>query len=204
VGNLSRVLGLILGLSGCTEITGFLSRDLIDGVPQEGRRVFLTTISGNPGDFALTTGSIDGPCVLARNAAGLKRDYVAILSTSTIDAKDRVVGDRKIYKLLGADPVLVADNAEQMWSGSPRLHSPIDTDEYGVQQTSVTFAVWTGSLGGGTFEALRTCADWTDRNYGSGASIGNHQQTSSLWIRSGTSISCDPMLGLRGIYCISI
>jgi hypothetical protein len=198
------VLAMLWGWLGCTEVSGTLSGDLSDGVPFYARRIFMTTIAGSTGGFAATTGSIDGPCALARTAAGLQHTYIAILSTSTLNAKDRLTGDRPIYKVLGNEPILVADNADQMWTGSPRLRSPIDTDELGVKHTLVSLRAWTGSTVNGVFDPTRTCADWTNPAFGTGGNIGKYDETGIEWIRIGNSVDCDPSPGLRGIYCISI
>jgi hypothetical protein len=197
----------LVGLLGCAEVVGLLSTDLVDGVPQIGRRVFLTTITGESGAFALNTGSIDGPCQMARESAGLKRNYIAIVSTSTQNAKDRVTGEQKIYKVLGNEFVLVADSADQIWSGTPRLYSSIDTDESGVRRTTpANLTAWTGSTQAGIFNAGRSCTDWTDPGASPAGSIGSPSATDANWIFYGNSLSCNPTAfpGSRGVYCISI
>lgn len=197
-------LVLLVFLLGCgVGIEGRVASDKDDGVPQGARRAFITNASYG-GNFATTTGSVDGPCAIAKAAAGLKLNYIAIVSTSVMDARDRVTGAAQIYKVVNNEPVLVANAASELWSGVERLLSQLDSNEYGVALTDGSARVWSGTTVNGLYDAGRSCDDWTNLGTALGGSIGYPYIKTSGWIRYGVSLDCGVPSFHRGVFCISI
>lgn len=85
----------------------------------------FTTSLNYSGDLGGLTGA-DAKCAERAKAGGLKGRYVALISTSTVNAKDRV---RLSGRVLRIDGVLIAGNARELWDGN--VANKLEIDEFG-------------------------------------------------------------------------
>lgn len=98
-------------------------------------------------------GPADQLCANAASAAGLAGVFVALLSTSTLDARDRLAGSRGWIRTDGAP---VADTAAALFAGA--MFNPIDRAANGMP---VSGSVWTGTNADGR-KSPDHCNDWTN------------------------------------------
>ncbi len=139
--------------------------------------VTSTTHTGNLGGLP----GADAICAARASEAGLPGSYVAWLSTSTVDAVDRLGGARGFIRPDGAP---FADlptelTANEVWNA---LH----LDETGADVGGDL--VWTGTAKNGTVSGSATCSDWASTS-GSGR-IGNSQGGPATWTDASSSPSC--------------
>ena len=132
----------------------------------------------------------DAICQSLAADAGLEGTFKALLSSNTVDARDRITTDGPWTRV---DKVLVADNKSDLFDGT--LNAPINLTETGA---SLSTNVWTGSNADGTTYA-KTCSGWTDEG---GAQDGRYGiadvATSSWWI----STQADPCDSTFSLYCL--
>ena len=172
----------------------------IDGVRPTEHRVFITKAGTIKGDFSSssTTGlaGADELCNTYADAAGLIKDYKAILSDSNFAAKDRLVFTGAIYTVTGSEKRKVADSSVELFNADTvPLLSKLDWDEDGMSVSSGN--VWSGTTSSGTIDALN-CTNWTDDTAGNGT-IGDVNETGQEWIEN-TNLVCT---GTAHLYCIS-
>jgi hypothetical protein len=97
-------------------------------------------------------------CQQAAMGAGLPGTFIALMSTSTTNARDRIAGSRGWVR---TDGVALADMPSDMFLGG-HLLNPIDHDVAGNQMPRVQLDVWTGTASNGTADTVNTtCGDWT-------------------------------------------
>jgi len=117
---------------------------------------FITNGRNTP---SLGVSGFDGICQSEANAGGLPGTYKALVSTSSIDARDRIPD--VTYRRM--DGQIVAEGKSDLFDGSIRKSININADgnfEYGANQ----YQVLTGSLSDGRYSLL-TCQDWTVGGY---------------------------------------
>jgi hypothetical protein len=136
------------------------SDDSSDAAPRANRAfVARDRVPANLGGL---TGA-DATCAAAAAAAGLDGMFIAVLSTSTTNAGDRLNGSRGWVRVDGTP---IVDTADAMFH--PMLQpyptgelNPIAFDEYGHAIPS-PLDVWTGTTSSGTYDvAFAACGDWT-------------------------------------------
>jgi len=148
-----------------------------------------TIYQGNFGGLS----AADSICAARAAAGDLSGTWIALLSTSTIDAKDRIYEDGPFYNVLGQ---LVANNETDLWDGS--IASTLMADEFKGTGNSV-LEIYSGSTQSGV--VANTCGDWTSNSASAYSSIGSLNQTSSYWINNtGAYQYCAPY---RRLLCIS-
>jgi len=150
----------------------------------------------NPGTFG-GLAAADWQCTMRAFQGGLVSNwdgvtivYRAILSTPTINARDRGLIEGEVYNL--ADE-LVAHDAGQFWSDS--LQNPVGYDE-DANVVPVLTEAWTGSFVDGGHSG-NSCTGWTD-TVGTGT-VGDASQTASNWLNADFQ-GCNLTAKL---YCIS-
>jgi hypothetical protein len=143
-----------------------------DGI-NETKRVFVTSLATNA-SFGGLVGA-DAICQSQANGAALGGTWRAWISTSTVDAKDRIVDGE--YQLLNGQ--IVANNKADLIDGS--IDNAIDIDQNSTPVVGTQ--VWTGTNFGGTFSAS-SCTDWTDYVGGPGT-IGATMNTDASWTAIG-------------------
>lgn len=134
----------------------------------EALTVFATESNHLPGTFGGVAGA-DAICQQEAAAAGLAaggRTFVAWLSDSTRDARDRVVPFADGPYVLPDGVTVVADGFEQFVDGSALNHL-IDQTARGETIGAYPPDAWTGTLTDGRV-AQETCQDWTNGTDGNG------------------------------------
>jgi hypothetical protein len=130
--------------------------------------------------FSGDLGGLEGAdriCQEHAAAGGLEGRFVALISTSEVDARSRV--PYAPGGLARPDGVLVATNADDLFDGA--ILASINVTEDGTAIAGNT-ETWTGSNASGS--ASSSCNDWTSS---SGASLGingHSGDTDSSWIRA--------------------
>lgn len=152
---LRSLASLLVALAACGRI-GFDPQDesIRDArVPPLGNRAFVTSSL----QAAVTLGGLaggDAVCGDRAREAGLPGRFVAYLSSSTVNAIDRLAGARGWYRVDGA-PLFdtVADMLANRMVMAPRI------DERGNDLVAAPEYVTTGTYAGA---ALATCSDYVD------------------------------------------
>ena len=156
--------------------------------------VFVTSTSqdGNLGGLA----GADAICNARAAAAALPGTYVAWLSTSTVDAKDRLGTARGWVR---PDGLPFADTVADITAG--KIFYPPRLDEFGTDVSVLGFLVtaYTGTLSAGTVTPTpSTCMDWTDNNVDLFTGLGQADATTEMWTDSNAGARCIAQVRL---YC---
>ena len=147
--------------------------------------VTSTTYNGSLGGLA----GADAKCQARAGAASLGGNWTAWLSTSAVDAKDRIPGVE--YRLVDNTTVVCTDQSDLL-DGSPDAN--IDKNEFGASSNP---NVWTGTNSNGT-KTASTCSDWSSTG-GLGLYGANDFPVSSMvWSFRSTDACSDSNLRL---YC---
>lgn len=189
--------------SGVSRADGAAAGDMASAM---GKRVFVTSTLYY-GNLQTTIGGVgngisdgDAACNLAAQAANLGGTWVAWLSTSTVNAVDRVSGNGP-WSLV--DGTKVFHNAAGL-----RLAAlaPIDVDENGMKVDGVNGepSVYTGTAFGGTVENKLgtdwTCGDWSATGPSDPGEKGDSRSTTT-WTESSMGGGCGARLHL---YCFEL
>jgi hypothetical protein len=177
--------------------------------PAPHKRVFVTS-SAYAGDFKNGGTSLTGlaaadyVCNVNTGSLGIPGTFVAWLSTSTVNAIDRVTGDGPWYLL--DDTLAFPDH--QSLAGTPLV--PIHINELGLDLSVLTppkGLVWTGTAVGGKASSIlsgpTTCADWTDGTASSYGGSGNANAQDAYWTDLGGG-SAEGCSAPNRIYCFQI
>lgn len=149
-------------------------------------RIFRTAASynGNMGGLA----GADALCQTAAGTAGYSGTWKALLSSSTVNAKDRVT---LVYPILRASDGIVVSSTN-LWGGS--LNAAIEPN-------GGTYDTFTATVSNGVKVGNTYCDDWTNGSGGYGSeSTANSYSTTAGWINSGVNTNCG---SVRSIYCVS-
>ncbi len=152
--------------------------------------IFVTSTlqNGNLGGLA----GADAICNTRAVAAGLQGNFVAWLSTSTVDAIDRL-GSAPGW--LRTDGLPFSSSAADLAAG--KIYYPPNRDELGNPVGSTI--VQTGTDGDGQVGAGFTCNDWTNGSTGS-VRGGDPTATSNIW----SFFASGGCVADRRFYCLSI
>lgn len=136
-------------------------------------RVFVTS-STHQANFGGLAGG-DAICQARADAAFLGGRWRAWLSTTTVDARDRINGAE--YRLVD-DTTIVASSWADLLDGT--ITNNIDKDEHGL---TVLSDVWTSTNQNGTGTGIFTCTDWTRINMTPAGNYGsnNFPPSSMVW-----------------------
>ena len=127
---------------------GVLDGDEVTGT------VFVTS-STHTGDFGGLAGG-DAICAARATEAGLAGDYRAWLSTTSVDARDRIADSRYQNRSFETVALGLADLT------SLNLLNPIQFDELGNSVPTAVADAWTGTVNDGTGIGSLNCSDWSD------------------------------------------
>ena len=156
------------------------------------KRVFVTS-TGSDGNLGGLAGA-DQKCRDRAVAGGLGGTWRAWLSTSSVNAKDRVLDTT--YRTL--DGRLVATNRADLTDGA--ITSLIDVDEFGAP---AGVNVWTGTLSSGTAHGSNTCLDWTSASEDIFGGFGKSDYGETSWTH--WVIDIDPIaqcaISTLSLYC---
>ena len=155
-------------------------------------RVFVTSTTYTGSQGGLT--GVDAICQARADAASLSGTWVGLVSSTTVNVKDRVTITGPVYDI--ADNT-IATNSADMWDGS--IGRTLDIDEFGNSVGNVE--VWTGSLDNGNkygSSAWQSCNSWTDT--GTNANLGTSWSASN-WMEVGGSY--DACTATKPFFCMS-
>jgi len=136
-----------------------------------------TTVFVTSQTFAGDLGGIVGADQICNNLAqnaGLPGTYIAWLSTSTVNARDRLNSNGPYRLVIGT---IIADDLQDLLDGF--LDAPINIDENGTLILG-NQEVWTGTLADGS-AALGRCSDWTANSNSVFGTAGNATSTAQSW-----------------------
>lgn len=142
---------------------------------------------GNGGDLGGLAGA-DAHCAALAEAAGITgRTWAAYLSTSTVDARDRI-GPGPWHNVKGE---LIAGSVELLHSAESKLDKLTALDETGAVisgrgDTPNRHDILTGSNADGT-RAPETCNDWTSSAADATGIVGHHDRMGPETLPTGTS-----------------
>ncbi|MDX1616697.1 MAG: hypothetical protein R3300_20490 [Candidatus Promineifilaceae bacterium] len=157
--------------------------------------VVFVTSTDHVGDFGGITG---GDLICNARAASSPlagKTFVAWLSSSSVDARDRL----SVGRFVRPDGVLVANSIDDLTDGSIANEIRLDENSSDVGRSRV----WTATTTQGTVDpAGRTCSDWTvrsnnTRGIGGITAFGNF---SSNW----TFAFHSPCTGQYPLYCFEV
>lgn len=166
--------------------------DESDPLPLRPNIVFVTSLSFVPKSFGGLEGA-DGKCNGLAAAAGLDGHFVAWLSTSTVDAKDRL-GSASAWRNTQNNPF--ADQPSELF-GDEQVYQPVRFDENG---DVVTGLVATGTSPSGV-AAAENCNDWSSDSGSVALVTGEPTAGSALWTAAYDGSSCADQYHL---YCFQI
>ena len=150
--------------------------------------------------------AVDAMCQAEASAAALPGTYLAWLSTSTVNAKDRLGSDGPWFNTRGQR---IARSLDDLTDGV--LENPITYDAAGGGPPSPPYNLWpyTGTQADGTAAAGMTCGDWTVTTGGVGLT-GYADRTSDQWTNFNDR-GCDGQLNAdetgyvgRAVYCFQV
>ncbi len=167
-----------------------------DGVPSTGHRIFVSSrsYSGNLGGLA----GADAECADMAANAGLTRTYVALLSTSTVDAIDRVSWGGDIYIIDAGGDAHNLGAPDNFYSyANTAMDTPIKFNE--TTAADGGNMIFTGTLGDGSSSGAN-CNDWTS-SAAINATVGTTDAADYTAIEDGTAPYCDDTD--KRILCVS-
>lgn len=135
----------------------------------------------------------DSVCQNLANTALLTGNWKAILSTSSVHAKDRITISAAVYNTNGEK---VADDSTDFWDLS--LDTQVRYSENVIPLNSAL--VWTGSMANGENDInYNQCLNWTSSNGSDFAAVGDVDASNNGWIAHYYS-GCD---NLNHLFCIN-
>lgn len=153
-------------------------------------RVFISRMSYT-GNLGGTSGG-DAKCQTVAEGVGFTGLWRAYLSTSTVDARDRLPTTGRFVRVTGE---VIANDKADLLDGT--LAGSILFDETGTERTPNR--AWTGTAANGTAIASTTCTDWTLGTTTSVAGlIGDAGGTDQTW----TNLQNSGCGGTQRLYCI--
>ncbi len=174
---------------------------------------FVTSVGtgSDGGNYGGLAGADELCRSLAEEVGAGGRVWRAYLSTSSVDARDRI-GIGPWYNAAG---IMIATDLDDLHAVGPDLANPSEaTDEYGEQVTVLEHDIVTGSEPDGTLAEGRTCQDWTSGSAEDVAQVGHSDLASlpglvSVWNSTHESASCTEeglaeRLGAGRIYCFAV
>lgn len=172
------------------------SQSVRDANALENLIVFTSSV-GYSADFSEGSGSTgieraDSLCNSLASNAGLSGTYVAWLSDSSVNAKDRI--SNGVYVLPGTPLAIVANDINDLLDGS--LDREINQDENGEW---VGAGVFTGTKSDGT-KNDNNCNDWSSTSASLDADRGHCSEVDSRWTEFNTEKCNDK----ARIFCFEI
>lgn len=168
-----------------------------DGVSPGEHRIFITSNTFD-GNMSGLTGA-DQNCKDRAEAAGLTKDYKAILSDGTNSAASRLVFSGAIYLVHGSNKDKIADSNTALFSADTTNFSyQINRDENGSLITAKE--VWTGSSVEDGTSGTDNCTNWTSNSGAVDGEYGTNDSVDGTWIGNTSAKACSDS---KHLYCIS-
>jgi hypothetical protein len=180
------------GVGGAQDGDGGQGGDGTDPLPAPPNVVFVTSKKYVPKALGGLEGA-DTQCNELAAAAGLDGHFVAWLSTSTVDAKDRL-GTASAWRNTQNNPF--ADQPSELFD-EEQVYQPIRFDENG---DPVTGLVATGTAPSGV-AAAENCNDWASDSDSVALVTGEPTAGSTLWTAAYDGGSCADQYHL---YCFQV
>jgi cysteine-rich repeat protein len=186
--------------SGCSALVGDASYDVDCPIVCGNSKIesstdhiifVSTTSTGGAITYEELTGidAADAICQANAESAGLAGTFVALLSTSTVDAKDRI-NDAQFYNI---ENQLVADSKSDLFDGN------IDAKVYDLSKQDGT-AVKTATNADGTFNAdYDDCQGWTYAGDDEDILLGVNSKLDRDWLGYNAYDYCSRVIP---IYCV--
>jgi hypothetical protein len=155
-------------------------------------KVFITSTSYTPGvgGFIGISGA-DQECMARASAGGLSGTYVAFLSDSSTNAKDRITSSGPFYMTNGT--TLVFSSKSEFFTASvPDLQ-----DEFGATNN---LKAWTGTDRDTGLYAGNSCANWTSSTDQSLVNVGDQESVPKKWMSEGGHLCSDSFQ----LYCFQV
>ena len=156
------------------------------------KRVFVTS-GGYQGNLGGLTGAGTICDTEANNAGLVGTSWTAWLSTSSVNARDRITPASE-YRLV--DNTVVANGIGDLTDGT--IDHAIDKDASGTIVTSGFPYAWTATSLGGNWSGSAHCDNWTNNTNSQFPTLGSWTAVDDRWTASGASSNC---LGFRHLYC---
>jgi hypothetical protein len=157
------------------------------------------------GGLTFTTGQIaynsftgllaaDALCQASATQGGLAgNNWFALLSTSTINAKDRFPLTGDVHNT--NNEAIVNASSPNLWDGGSNA-AAVSYSEHILYPPNLTSNVWTGTNSTGNFVASNSCSDWTSTT--GNAQYGSSSSAAVGWLNTSSS-ACT---GRMYLYCI--
>jgi len=203
--NITASAGLIFSYRACLRYNGALfEQQSASAVRAGGHRIFVTSSTQPNGNLGGLAGA-DHICNQAATASEIPGivggEFRAILSTDSVNARDRFSGDGPVYR---SDGALVSSTLEGLWTTSvdppsTELVNPVNHDENGDPVPPSN--TWTGSMGNGNRAASTTCQNWTSDSATDDGVPGEISSTEDRWL-----FVSPPQCNQSGqrLYCLSV
>ena len=190
---LTLSLSLLILLSSCGQEAG--GGEGTDGVAVADHRIFVTSVSYTGAELG-GLANADSKCTSLAATAGLERNYKAIVSDTSGNAKNRLVFTGGVYAVpsSGESELIVATGSDLWGTDTKNLLTSVNIDENGSSASSY---VWTGTDSDGAVLVGEHCSNWTST--ASSGRRGHTDQSDDRWVED-TDISCT---NSYPIYCIS-
>ena len=155
--------------------------------------VSSTTFNGNLGGIS----GADAECNTLAGTAGLSGTFVAWLSNSTLNAKDRIPTDIPFNR---TDGVRVADNLADLLDGT--IDIKISVNENGAPPDDIKDSVWTGTNETGHAKVIvgNHCNNWQSSASGDKGLKGKSDESTLKWTNEKEE-TCNE---IYRIYCFQI
>ena len=186
--------GATLGDLECStdQIAKYDGTDWVCDVDRGVKFVFVTSTLSD-GDLGGLEGA-DMECNVLAEIAGLPGEFVAWLSTASVDAVERLTGyDGPWFNTNGG---FVAASLADLTRGTIRSEVEYDEDGTLIIPGSINDVVWTGTLPDGTGKGAY-CGDWISGSAGDTGSIGltsttvDGRWTDEDWDNTTPNPACD-------------
>jgi hypothetical protein len=168
-----------------------VAADAPDTAPPPRKRVFVTSTEYD-GDLKTAGAGTDGLsgadalCAARASVAGLSGTFLAYLSTSTVNAKNRIAD---------VGPWYLVDKTTEVFPSKAALSTtPLHAIEQTELGTVVVKSVHTGTTTGGGATS-DTCTDWTTTS--TNQTYGSCSEVTSSWVAFGVA----PCIDNGAIYC---
>jgi hypothetical protein len=154
-------------------------------------RVFVTSTDTHTGDLGSISGG-DMVCQSLASGLGVAGTWIAWLSDSTIDARDRLLDTQ--YRLVD-ETTIIANDLPDLIDGM--IQNPINMTE-SMLPVMGTVVVWTGTSPDGTLNPVNgSCDEWMSAFPVDFGALGQHNLTDFQW----TDVDQDSCDGTAHLYC---
>jgi hypothetical protein len=180
-------------LFGDDDVTGDAGADGAGDGTLDRPNVAFVTNNVVPGDFGgQSTG--DAICAAQATSAGLPGEFIALVSTSFSNAKDRIAASRGWVR---TDGVPLADQPSDFFIGGHQL-SPLQLDATGAGPPSI-LNVWTANDRDGNYDSVNgACGNWTSQTGSAFNGFHNRNTPFATWL---ATYACSNSAHL---YCLEI